>query len=81
MLGGCLFVSSRPENGRVRTNEKELTMSVKSLRLDPVGLGFVTLSSTLVIQMFHNVEHVIQMLQKYVSVSYTHLTLPTSDLV
>ncbi|MBK6434310.1 MAG: hypothetical protein WAW03_05850 [Anaerolineae bacterium] len=40
-------------------------MSAKSLRLDPVGLGFITLTSTLVIQLFHNVEHVIQMFQKY----------------
>src|SRR5436190_19442898 len=40
-------------------------MQTRSITNDPVRLGFVTFTATLVIQLFHEVEHVVQLLQKY----------------
>lgn len=40
-------------------------MSSRSLASDPARLAFVTFASTLAIQIAHETEHVLQMLQKY----------------
>lgn len=40
-------------------------MSAKSRSTDPRLLGFITFTATLLIQLFHESEHVLQMLQKY----------------
>ncbi len=40
-------------------------MNVRSLVSEPRALGFVTLTSTLLVQAAHEYEHVLQMLQKY----------------
>jgi len=40
-------------------------MRSRPITSDPVMLGFITFTSTLLIQLFHEVEHILQILQKY----------------